>query len=249
MSGDDAGNQDEDSYSDNDGGDIDYSQVDDPTEDEGEDNDVNADDQGRPAQKSRAGKGAKRDRSDTLFAAGTRAGQKKKSKQDLRGQPEGVQVEIDLTDSLLPPRRKLPWQNRPEATECPKPTERRTIPLSIYSSPRMIHPLPVYTPGISSMTAKATENQIAKSDRATFNLAKPILATMIYLKEPWPCGSNTEIIMCDEAWRQALKTQSIQMRAVGAIEIPEEEGGPCRVMDSITRGIVSLSGAPGRFHC
>ena len=71
MSGDDAGNQDEDSYSDDDGGDIDYSQVDDPTEDEGEDNDVNADDQGRPAQKSRAGKGAKRDRSDTLFAAGT----------------------------------------------------------------------------------------------------------------------------------------------------------------------------------
>ena len=99
----------------------------------------------------------------------------------------------------------------------------------------------------SAVPLKATEAQIPYADRRIFDLAKPILASMVYLNIPWPASIQAEAALCDEAWQQALNAQSVQLRAVRAIEAHDHvatvENNPASwTMDNITRGIVSFQG-------
>ncbi len=205
---------DEETYSDSDGGDRDYTQGNDPTDDE-DDNDNNLD---APTQKPSAkmGKASKRDRSDTLFAEGIRGVQKKKSRQDLRGgeQQSGL-VWIDLTGSRVSEKRRLPSTAHPTVSNPPL------------------------------LIMKATEAQILSTNRATFTLAKPILASFIYINEPWPTSIQRENALCDMAWCKALTTQYSQLKAVGARQALQGSGDvPSEVMDGLTRGVVSSFGNP-----
>ena len=70
----------------------------------------------------------------------------------------------------------------------------------------------------STVSFKATEAQIPYADCQIFDLAKPILASMVYLSIPWPTSIQAEAALCDEVGQQAINTQSVQLRAVGAIE-------------------------------
>ena len=87
------------------------------------------------------------------------------------------------------------------------------------------------------------ETQILSTDRAVFSLAKPILASVLYSIDPWPSYSETENALCDSAWSQALDAQSSQLRAMGAMQLFENittiGGGASKIMDSLTRGVVS----------
>ena len=99
----------------------------------------------------------------------------------------------------------------------------------------------------SAVSLKATEAQIPYADRRIFDLAKPILASMVYHSIPWPASIQAEAALCDEAWQQAINAQSVQLRAVGAIEaydhVATVENNPASwTMDNITRGIVSFLG-------
>lgn len=99
------------------------------------------------------------------------------------------------------------------------------------------------------MLMKATEAQILSTNRAVFNLAKPILASSIYINEPWPTSIQRENTLCDMAWLKALTTQHSQLKAVGALQALQGSGDlPSEVMDGLTRGVVSSFGIP-RFHC
>ena len=200
----------EEAHTDSDGTDRNYTQQDEPTDEDEGDNGLDA-----PAHKPQAntGKVPKRNRSDTMFLEGMRGLEKKKSKQDLHGsQQRSERVRIDLTGSRMSKKRQ------------------------ISSTP---HP-PVSNP---PMTMKATETQILSTDRAVFSLAKPILASVLYSIDPWPSCSQTENALCDSAWSQALDAQTSQLRAVGAMQLYENittiGGGASKVMDSLTRGVVS----------
>ncbi len=209
---------DEETYSDSGSGDHDYTQGDDPTTDDEDDNDHAPAD--RPSAKT--GKGSKRDRSNTMFAEGMRAVEKKKSKQDLRGREQQSElVQIDLTGSRMSRKLQHPATSR----------------VTISKPPPMM---------------KATETQILSTDRAVFNLAKPILASMLYINDPWPSSIQRENAMCDRAWGQALDTQASQLRAVGALQAWEDLGssgnGPSKVLDSLARAVVSSYGV-SKLHC
>ena len=70
---------------------------------------------------------------------------------------------------------------------------------------------------------------------------------MVYLSIPWPASIQAEAALCDEVWQQAINAQSVQLRAVGAIEaydhVATVESNPASwTMDNITRGIVSFLG-------
>ena len=62
-----------------------------------------------------------------------------------------------------------------------------------------------------------------------------------------PASIQAEAALCDEAWQQALNAQSVQLRAVRAIEAHDHvatvENTPASwTMDNITQGIVSFQG-------
>ena len=99
----------------------------------------------------------------------------------------------------------------------------------------------------STVSLKATETQISYADRWIFDLAKPILASMVYLSIPWPASIQAEAALCNEAWQQAINAHSMQLSAVGAIEAYDhvatvESNSASWTMDNITRGIVSFLG-------
>ena len=201
----------EEAHTDSDGTDRDYTQQDEPTDEDEGDNGLDA-----PAHKPQVntGKVPKRNRSDTMFLEGMRGLEKKKSKQDLHvSQQRSERVRIDLTGLRMSKKRQIP-----------------SIP----------HP-PVRNP---PMIMKATETQIHSTDRAVFNLAKPILASVLYSIDPWPSCSQTENALCNSAWSQALDAQTSQLRAVGAMQLYKNittiGGGASKVMDSLTQGVVSF---------
>ena len=151
--------------------------------------------------------------------------QKKKSQQDLRAKvAHSERIRLDLTTS--PANRlavPLPGNNNHPALSVSRPV--------------------VNTP--SAVPLKATEAQIPYADRRIFDLAKPILASMVYLNIPWPASIQAEAALCDEAWQQALNAQSVQLRAVRAIEAHDHvatvENNPVSwTIDNITQGIVSF---------
>ena len=210
----------EETYTNSDGTDRDYTQQeDDPTDEEDEDDD----DLGAPAHRPQAntGKVPKRNRSDTMFVAGLRGLEKKKSRQDLHGSQRSERVRIDLTGSRMSKKRQIPTTSHPPVSNPP-------------------------------MALKATEMQILSTDKAVFNLAKPILASVLYTIDPWPSCSQNENALCDSAWSQALDAQTSQLRAVGAMQLYDDittiSGGASKVMDSLTRGIVS-SQDMSRLRC
>ena len=101
-----------------------------------------------------------------------------------------------------------------------------------------------YPPVINpSMALKATEMLILSTDKAIFNLAKPILASVLYSIDPWTSCSQNKNALCNSAWSQALDTKSSQLRAVGAMQLYDNiitiSGEASKVMDSLTWGIVS----------
>ena len=152
--------------------------------------------------------------------------QKKKSKQDLCAKvAHSEQIRLDLTTSRA---------------------NRLMVPLLDNNLPALSISRPVVnTP--SAVSLKATEAQIPYADRRLFDLAKPILASMVYRSIPWPASIQAEAALCDEAWQQAINAQSVQLRAVGAIEaydhVATVENNPASwTMDNITRGIVSFLG-------
>ena len=139
-----------------------------------------------------------RDCSNSLHAQGMEGPQKKKSKQDLRAKVAHSEwIQLDLTTSHA---------NR---LVVPLPDKNNLRALSIS------HPV-VNTP--SAVSLKATEAQIQYVDRQIFDLAKPILASMVYSSIPWPASIQAEAALCDEAWQQAINAQSVQLRTVGAVE-------------------------------
>ena len=85
------------------------------------------------------------------------------------------------------------------------------------------------------MALKAMEMQIVSTDKAVFNLAKPILASMLYSIDPWPFCSQNKNALCD---------RSSQLRAVGAVQLYDNittiSGGASEVMDSLTQGTESI---------
>ena len=153
--------------------------------------------------------------------------QKKKSKQDLRAKvAHSERIRLDLSTS------------RANRLAVPLPDNNNLPALSIS------HPV-VHTP--SAVSLKATEAQIPYEDRRIFDLAKSILASMVYLSIPWPASIQAEAVLCNVAWQQAINTQSVQLRAVGAIgaydHMATVESNPASwTMDNITRGIVSFLG-------
>ena len=175
----------EETYTNSDGTDRDYTlQGDDPTVEEDEDDD----DLGTPAHKPQAntGKVPKRNRSDTIFVAGLRGLEKIKLRQDLHRSQRSERVRIDLTGSQMSNKRRIPTTSHPPVSNPP-------------------------------MALKATEMQILSTDKVVFNLAKPILASMLYNIHPWPSYSQNENALCNSAWSQALDALSSQVRAVGAM--------------------------------
>ena len=177
----------------------------------------------------RAGKkgGSKRDRSDSWHVQGMQGMQKKQSKQDLRDKvAHSERIGLDLTTSRAN-RLAVPL------------LDNNNLPALSISRPVVNTPCAV--------SLKATEAQIPYADRRIFDLAKPILASMVYLSIPWPARIQAEAALCDEAWQQAIDAQSVQLRAVGAIEaydhVATVESNPASwTMDNITRGIVSFLG-------
>ena len=163
----------EEAHVDSDGTDHEYTQQDDPTDEDEGDNGLDA-----SAHKPQAntGKVPKRNRSDTMYLAGIRGLEKKKSKQDLHGsQQRSERVRIDLTGSRMSKKRQIPWTPHPPVSKPP-------------------------------MTMKAMETQILSTDSAVFSLAKPILASVLYSIDPWPSCSQTENALCNSAWSQAPDT-------------------------------------------
>ena len=70
---------------------------------------------------------------------------------------------------------------------------------------------------------------------------------MVYLSIPWPTSIQAEAGLCDEVWQQAINAQSMQLRAVEAIEaydhVATVESNPASwTMDNITQAIVSFLG-------
>ena len=53
----------------------------------------------------------------------------------------------------------------------------------------------------SAVPLKATEAQIPYANHHIFDLAKPILTSIVYLNIPWPASSQVEAALCDEAWQ------------------------------------------------
>ena len=163
-------------YSD-DGWDNDYIRSDNATEDECEEEDQDKEseaDLGGGILRIRAGKKgcSKTDRSDSLHSQGMQGLQKKKSKQDARPKvAHSKQIWLDLITSranrLTVP---LPGNNQHPALSVSRPV--------------------VNTP--SAVPLKATEAQIPYADRRIFNLAKPILASMVYLNIAWPASIQVE---------------------------------------------------------
>ena len=153
--------------------------------------------------------------------------QKQKSKQDLCAKvAHSERIRLDLT------------------TSC---ANRLAVPLLCNNN----HPaLSVSRPVVNTPSAvplKATEAQIPYADRRIFNLAKPILASMVYRNIPWPASIQAEAALCDKAWQQALNARSVQLSAVIAIEAHDHvatvENNPASwTMDNITRVIVSFQG-------
>ena len=152
--------------------------------------------------------------------------QKKKSKQDLRAKvAHSERIRLDLTTSRA---------------------NRLAVPLPDNNLPALSISRPVVNTS-SAVSLNATEAQIPYADRRIFDLAKPILASMVYLSIPWPASIQAEAALCDEAWQQAINAQSVQLRAVGAIEaydhVATVESNPASwTMDNITQGIVSFLG-------
>ena len=153
--------------------------------------------------------------------------QKKKSKQDLRAKvAHSERIRLDLTTSHAN-RLVVPLQGN-----------------NNYPALSVSHPM-VNTP--FAVPLKATQAQIPYADRRIFDLAKPILASMVYLNNPWPASIQVEAALCDKAWQQALNIQSMQWRAVRAVEahnhVATVENNPASwTMDNITRVIVSFQG-------
>lgn len=220
-------------FSEDDGGDNDYTQGDETEdEDECEDQDEvdDTDDLDASPRQFRVVKGgSKRDRSDTLYAQGIQGVQKKKSKQDLRSRAGPDRIRVDLTGHSGTTHLDVPPAN-------PDSVSRRLSRPAFPSRPVVSTP--------STVPLKATEAQIPNANRRIFDLAKPILASMLYLTVPWPGSVQAEAALCDEAWLQAINAQSVQLRAVGALERHEHvtvgRDPATWVMDSLTRGIVSF---------
>ena len=110
--------------------------------------------------------------------------QKKNSKQDLRDKvAHSERIRLVLTTSranrLAVP---LPGKNNHPAL---------SVSRTVVNAPSVV-PL------------QASEAQIPYADRCIFDLAKPILASMVYLNIPWPASIQAEAALCDEAWQQAL---------------------------------------------
>ena len=151
--------------------------------------------------------------------------QKKKSKQDLRAKvAHSERIRLDLTTSCA---------NR---LVVPVPSNNNHPALSV-SRPVVTTP--------STVPLKATEAQRPYGDRCIFDLAKPILASMVYLNIPWPTSIQAEAALSDKVWQQALNAQSVQLRAVRAIEAHDHvstvENDPAFwTMDNITGGIESF---------
>ena len=98
--------------------------------------------------------------------------QKKKSKQDLRAKVAHLErIWLDLTTSRVN-RLAVPL------------LDNNNLPALSISCPM------VNTP--SAVFLKATEAQIPYADRRIFDLAKPILASMVYLSIPWPASIQAE---------------------------------------------------------
>ena len=106
--------------------------------------------------------------------------QKKKSKQDLRAKvAHSERIRLDLKTS------------RPNRLAVPVPGNNNHPALSVSRT--------VVTT-LSAVPLKATEAQIPYSDRRIFDLAKLILASMVYLNIPWPTSIQAEAALCDEVW-------------------------------------------------
>ena len=148
-----------------------------------------------------------------MFLAGMRGLVKKKSKQDLHGS-----------------------QRRSERVRIDLTGSRMSKKRQI---PSTSHP-PVGSP---SMALKAREMQILSTDKAVFNLAKPILASVLYSIDPWPSCSQNNNALCDSACSQVLDAWRSQLSAVGSVQLYDDittiSGGASKVMDSLTWGIVS----------
>ena len=177
-----------------DGGDNDYTLSDNATEDECEEEDQDEEsetDLGDGVLRICAGKkgGSKRDHSDSLHVQGMQGLQKKKSKQNLCTKvAHSERIRLDLTTSRA---------------NCLAVTLRdnNNLPALFISRPV------VNTP--SAVSLKATEAQIPYADRRIFDLAKPILASLVYLSIPCPASSQAEAALCNEAWQQAINAQSV----------------------------------------
>ena len=215
-----------------DGGDNDYTWSDNAPEDECEEEDQDEEsetDLGDGVLRIRVSKkgGSKRDRFDSLHLQGMQGLEKKKSKQDLCAKvAHSERIRLDLTTSHA------------NHLAVPLPDNNNLPALSIF------RPM-VNTP--SAVSLKAIEAQIPYVDRRILDLAKPILASMVYLSIPWPTGIQAQAALCDEAWQQAINVQSVQLRAVGATKAYEHmatvESNPASwTMENITRGIVSFLG-------
>ena len=61
----------------------------------------------------------------------------------------------------------------------------------------------------STVPLKVAEAQIPYPDRYIFDLAKPILASMVYLNILWPASIQMEAALWDKACLQAVNAQSV----------------------------------------
>ena len=101
----------EEAHTDSNGTDRNYTQQDEPTDEDEGDNGLDI-----PAHKPQAntGKVPKRNRFDTMILEGMRGLEKKKSKQDLyESQQRSERVRLDLTDSRMSKKRQIPSTPHP----------------------------------------------------------------------------------------------------------------------------------------
>jgi len=60
---------------------------------------------------------------------------------------------------------------------------------------------------VSQPKASADQN-VPKHQKATFEVAKRFMETILFMKTPWPLSSNDKYSMVEEAWKLAIEVQN-----------------------------------------
>jgi len=111
--------------------------------------------------------------------------------------------------------------------------------------PAQALPLPMAGGDLSVPQSNAGgDHNVLQQQKATFEVGKRFMETIVFIKTPWPIISNEKYSMVDEASKLPIEAQDRQRALAGAlIDTPSVcrlPGGPSLKIDRQTREVVSL---------